>query len=279
MPPWSRDDFRQRIRPAAIGMIHLQPLPGSPLWAGDLAAVLDAALADARALAEAGFGAIMVENFHDIPFFAERVPSVTVAAMTAAIASIRRQLPDLSVGVNVLRNDVESALGIAAATGARFVRVNVHGGAAVTDQGPIHGRAAHTLRLRAGLGLQDVGILADVRVKHARPLAERPLTEEAKDLRLRGLADAVIVSGAATGSGADPEQLRILRAALPDCPLLVGSGMSGENAPLFLPVADGCIVGTSLQTNDRVTGRAAISTDLAAAFLASIRNQDTGGSP
>ncbi len=38
-----------------------------------------------------------------------------------------------------------------------------------------------------------------------------------------------------------------LRRALPDCPLLVGSGVSIDNLGQFLPEADGFIVGTALK--------------------------------
>ncbi|MBU8871490.1 MAG: BtpA/SgcQ family protein [Gemmatimonadales bacterium] len=270
MTPWNRDEFSRMFAPAAIGMVHLLPLPGSPLWMGDLEVVRNRALADATALTQAGFRAAMVENFQDVPFFPGRVPAVTVAAMTAVIVDILRKFPDLLLGVNVLRNDVQAALGIAAATGANFVRVNVHVGEAVTDQGTIRGQACRTLRLRKDLGVERVGILADVRVKHARPLVERPLAEEARDLRLRGLADCIIVSGPATGQGADPEELRLLRQALPDCPLLVGSGMTSENVSQFRPWADGYIVGTSLREQTTGANASAISSVKSTEFLASL---------
>ena len=262
---WTRKTFQEFCRPAAIGMIHLQPLPGSPRWQGSLQAVLDAALADARTLSEAGFTALMVENYHDIPFHPENVPPETVAALTRCVGELHGQFPALRMGVNVLRNDAASALGIAAATGADFIRVNVHTGAAATDQGPLTGRAWETLRKRRELGI-DVGILADARVKHARPLVERPLAEEAQDLRLRGLADAVIVTGVATGAAADPEVLREVRQALPDCPLLVGSGADAGTVGSLLEHADGCIVGSSLQRPDN-SGRKAVAADLAASFI------------
>ncbi len=143
-------------------------------------------------------------------------------------------------------------LAVAVATGAHFVRCNVHVGAAVTDQGPLTGEAWRTLRRRRELGA-DVGILADVRVKHARPLVERPLVEEAADLRLRGLADAIIVTGPATGAAADPDDLAALRAALPDCPLLVGSGVTADTVASFVPAADGVIIGSSLQSGGRIS--------------------------
>ena len=255
---WTRSDFRQLIEPAAVGMIHLHPLPGSPRWSGDMEPVISAALADAEALVGGGLNAVMIENYHDIPFFPGRVPAETVAAMAVLVQAVGTAFPGLMTGVNVLRNDVESALGIAAATGARFVRVNVHTGTAVTDQGTIEGRAWKTLRRRRELGLA-VGILADVRVKHSRPLVERPLAEEVRDLRLRGLADGVIVTGVATGAGTEPNEVAMVREAVPDCPVLVGSGVTPATVGDFLPFADGFIVGTSLQKPSPDSGWARVS--------------------
>ncbi len=267
---WTRDDLLAAMPDGAVGMIHLQPLPGSPRWGGDLEAVRAAALRDADALVEGGFGAVMVENYHDVPFHPDAVPAHTVAVLTALVGAVRQRHPQLAVGVNVLRNDAAAALGVAAATGARFVRVNVHVGAAVTDQGPLTGRAWHTLRLRRELGLEDVAILADLRVKHARPLVERPLAEEAGDLRLRGLADAVIVTGPATGAAAAPAELRAVREALPECPLLVGSGATAAAVGGLLRSADGCIVGSSLQIPEPDSGRPAADPARARAFLAAV---------
>lgn len=243
---WTRESFAALCDPPVIGMVHLAPLPGAPRWGGDPGAVERAALADADALAEGGVGALMVENYHDAPFWPERVPPVTVAALALMVAAIRRRHPRLPIGVNVLRNDAAAALAIAVATGAAFIRVNVHVGAVVTDQGLLRGRAHRTLRARRDLGAA-VGVLADLRVKHGAPLAPRPLPEEARDLRLRGLADGVIVTGPTTGGEADPEELAAARAALPDCPLLVGSGLTAGNLRRYARWADGWIVGTSLQ--------------------------------
>ena len=54
-------------------------------------------------------------------------------------------------------------------------------------------------------------VFADHLVKHATPLGAVDVVQSAKDLRLRGLADAVIVSGAETGAAVDPQRLAILR--------------------------------------------------------------------
>jgi membrane complex biogenesis BtpA family protein len=235
---------------AVIGMVHLRALPGSPRWDGDMAAVLRAALDDARALAEGGADAVVVENHGDVPFTAGRVDAASVAGMAVAVAEIRRAIP-LPIGVNVLKNDVRSGLAVAAATGARFVRVNVHVGAVAADQGIIQSEAHDTLRYRRLLGA-DVAILADVQAKHGMPLAPVPIEHEARDCYLRGLADALVVSGVATGEPTGMSDLERVRGAVPEAPLLVGSGATPETVAELLSVADAVIVGTALKRDGRL---------------------------
>jgi membrane complex biogenesis BtpA family protein len=253
--------------PSLIGVIHLRPLPGSPRWSGDLHAVIDAAVRDALVLAEAGFQGIFVENFGDAPFIPGAVAPVTTAVMTACALSVRTAAPALSVGVNVLRNDAESALAVAVASGADFIRVNVHTGARLTDQGVIEGAAHKTLRQRREWGADHVRILCDVDVKHSAPLARRALGEEADELAERGLADAILVTGTGTGQRASIKDLDEVLAAV-RVPVFVASGVIIETLP-DIRLAHGVIVGSSL----RRTGRAGdpIDRDLALRFADAFR--------
>jgi uncharacterized protein len=234
-----------------IGMVHLRALPGAPDHES-MSAVLDAARRDATALAEGGVDALLVENYGDAPFHPDSVPPETVAALTCALVEVRR-VTALPAGVNVLRNDARAAIAIAAATGASFVRVNVHTGAMISDQGWLTGRAHETLRERRRLGA-DVAILADVMVKHAVPPAGLTLEEAACDTWDRGRADVLVVSGAATGSAVRPERLEAVRAAVPDAPVLIGSGLNERNAGELLALAAGAIVGSTFQEGGRAGG-------------------------
>src|SRR5256885_12700021 len=222
-----------RLERTIIGMVHLPPLPGSPRWDGAMARVVASALADARALIEGGVDALLVENFGDAPFTPSRVEPATVAAMSVVAAEVRRALPGVPLGVNVLKNDARAALAVAAAVGAEFIRVNVHAGAVLADQGIVHSDAYGTLRDRRLLGV-DVAIFADVGGKHAGPLAPIDLEQHARDLTHRGLADGLVVSGQATGAATPIEDLKRVRSAVPDVPLLVGSGVTPETAAELL---------------------------------------------
>ncbi|MCB9891569.1 MAG: BtpA/SgcQ family protein [Planctomycetes bacterium] len=228
------------------GVVHLEPLPGAPRFAGSLDAVEQRALSDARALIDGGVDGLVVENFGDAPFFPDRVPPVTIAAMARIARAVVELARDVPVGINVLRNDARAALAVAAAVGARFVRVNVHQGAAVTDQGLLEGRAFETTRERIALA-PDLRILADVRVKHAAPLGERSLAAETNDLVLRGLADVVLVTGEGTGRAVDLDALRTVRGAAAGRPVWIASGLTVENAREFSPHADGAIVGSAFE--------------------------------
>ncbi|MCI0439496.1 MAG: BtpA/SgcQ family protein [Chloroflexi bacterium] len=236
---------------AIIGVAHLLPLPGSPRWGGDLEKVLDRAREDARALASGGVSAIIVENFGDAPLEKETVGPHTVAAMTLAVEAVRG-VADVPIGVNVLRNDARSAMAVAYVAGARFIRVNVHTGAMVGDEGIIEGRAAETLRYRRQLGA-EVEIFADVLVKHAVPLGAQDIYHATRTARERGLADALIVSGPMTGEATSIEDVAAAKQAVRDAPVLIGSGLDERNIGELLSAADGAIVGTSLKVNGVVT--------------------------
>lgn len=250
-----------------IGVVHLAALPGSPNFGGDLKPCLEAAASDARLLAEAGFDAVIVENFGDYPFYADNVPAVTVAAMTRAVSSVADAV-ELPVGVNVLRNDALAALSIAAATGAAFIRVNVLTGAMTTDQGLISGRAAEVMRLRSALKV-DVEVFADVMVKHAAPPPGLTIEQATADTVERAMADAVIVSGAATGDEPALEQVRRVAGAAGATPVLLGSGVTEANVAGLLAVADGAIVGTALKVDGITTNP--VDPRRAAAFVRAAR--------
>ncbi|WRH67930.1 MAG: BtpA/SgcQ family protein [Planktothrix sp. GU0601_MAG3] len=233
-----------------IGVVHLLPLPTSPRWGGNLKTVIDRAEQEATALASGGVNGIIVENFFDAPFAKDQVDPAVVSAMTLIVQRIMN-LVTLPIGINVLRNDAHSALAIAACTGAQFVRVNVLNGVMATDQGIIEGHAHEILRYRRELG-SDVKILADVLVKHGRPLGSPNLTTAVQETIERALADGVILSGWSTGSPPNLEDLELARAAAMGTPVFIGSGASWENVGTLIQAADGVIVSSSLKRHGQI---------------------------
>ena len=244
--PLERQPLPFGAKPALIGMVHLDALPGSPSFDGDLDSVVRHATQDALAIERGGFDGVLVENFNDVPFWKTALPPETIAALTRCALAVRQAIPTLPLGINALRNDGLAALGIAVAVGAQFIRINVLTGAMLTDQGIIEGCAAELLRRRDALR-STAAILADIQVKHAAALAPYPLEQSARDLVYRGCADAIVVSGRGTGEPTSVEHLEAVRRAVAGIPVVVGSGTTVSD--LHRRVADAYIIGTAIKDN------------------------------
>jgi membrane complex biogenesis BtpA family protein len=237
-----------RARGVAIGVVHLPALPGAPGWrGGGMGPVRERALTDAAAYAGAGFDSLIVENHGDIPFLKPDAMGHETAACMAILTERVVAETGLPVGVNVLANDAHCALAVAAAAGARFIRVNQWCNAYVANEGLIEGPAATALRYRRTLGAEEVAVFADSHVKHGSHAitADRSVAELTRDLEWSG-ADAVIATGQRTGDAARPEELAEVRGATA-LPVLVGSGVTSANAGAVLALADGVIVASALK--------------------------------
>lgn len=223
-----------------IGMIHMPAIPGAPRSTLAMDALVRYALAEAKLLERAGLDAVIVENVGDTPFFKERLPPVTIAAMATIVREVVAHTT-IAVGLNLLRNACAEALSIAHVTAARFIRCNIMIGAYATDQGVIEGCAATLARLKRELGAH-VLIFGDVHVKHAHPIFDVPIEHAAADLAERGGADAVIVSGARSPIPPAPDTVDAVRAAVV-LPVLVGSGVGLANVRQLYRASDGLILG------------------------------------
>jgi len=235
-----------------IGMLHVPALPGSPNNTLSLDDIIQWVIHDATALVSGGVDALIIENFGDVPFYRDRVPAHTATFLTRLGCAVKNDFGSVPLGINVLRNDAVTALAVAAAVPAQFIRVNIHTGARLTDQGIIQGDAAETLRYRKTLGA-DVKIFADVNVKHSAPLAARPLADDVADTIERGLADAIIVTGSATGKKTPLDDLKSAKTAAGSTPVIAGSGVDIQTIADVLKIADGVIVGTALKKDRRTT--------------------------
>jgi len=240
------------IIPKIIGVVHLLPLPGAPKSGVQFSEILDRAADDCKSYYDNMVNCAIIENFGDAPFTGGKVPPITISSMTLVACELRRQFPEMHFGIDVLRNDAEAALSIAEAVGAEFIRVNVHVGAVVADQGIIQGTAYETLRLRKNLN-SSVKIFADIGVKHSVQLGNYNVNLQAADALERGLADAIIITGARTGTPIDLRELQTLRKDFPEAKIIVGSGAKVNNLKKLLKYADSIIVGTSIKVDGITT--------------------------
>jgi len=230
---------------ALVGMLHVGALPGTPSASHPVETLIQQALTEARIYREAGFTALAIENMHDRPYLKGGVGPEITAAMTAVARDVKRET-GLPLGIQVLAGANREALAIAHASGADFVRVEGFVYAHVADEGVIESCAGELLRYRRAIGAEKILVFADIKKKHGAHAitADVTIVETAKAAEFF-LADGVIVTGAATGEPASPDEVRDVVHAT-HVPVLVGSGVTPANLARF-STAHGFIVGSSVK--------------------------------
>ncbi len=242
-------NFFQGKKKVVIGMVHLPALPGTPLFdaAGGMAHIIDAAMADIEALQDGGIDAVMFGNENDRPY-SLKAPGASVAAMSAAVTAVKHAIR-VPFGVNYLWDPVAS-VAIASATGAHFVR-EIFTGVYASDMGFWVPDCDAALRARRELGRPDLKLLYNINAEFAASLDTRPIALRARSAVFSSLADAILVSGPITGTAVDQSDLRKVREAVTEVPVLANTGVTDANVADVLALADGCVVGTFLKVDGK----------------------------
>lgn len=232
-----------------IGMVHFPPLIGYPDYPG-FEYIADKMLIEAKILEKNGFDGIIIENNYDTPH-TEKIPAMS-AAMFGSLARLLQDNIKIPFGLDVLWNDYETSLAICASTNAKFFRVPAFVDTVKTSYGVMPARASEVIKLRKSLGLEKIGIFADIQVKHSETVDKaKTLTQSAKEAVSSG-ADAIIVTGKWTGDAPKTADLQDARNAVGDFPILIGSGASIDNLSVLANYTDGVIVGTALKQGDNM---------------------------
>ncbi|MEM9081998.1 MAG: BtpA/SgcQ family protein [Planctomycetota bacterium] len=229
---------------ALVGMVHVAALPGTARYAGSIREICDNAVTEAKLLADAGFDAVILENMHDVPYLMREVGPEVVAGMTAATQHVIDAV-SIPVGVQILAGANKAAIAVAHASGASFVRCEGFVYAAVADEGIFTpADAGPLLRYRKHIGAEHIKIIADIKKKHSSHAltADVDIAETARGAEFNG-ADAVIVTGTATGRPVSIQDLRAVQTAT-SLPVCIGSGTTPENVREMFQFADAAIVGS-----------------------------------
>lgn len=234
-------------RKPVIAMVHLAPMPGTPLYDADggVEAIVEAARRDLKALQDADVDAVMFGNENDRPYELQ-VDTASTATMAYVIGQLRKDIQK-PFGVNVLWDPMAS-VALAAATGASFMR-EILTGTYASDMGPWTPNAGKTMRYRDRLDRSDLVMLANVSAEFAYSLDRRELSDRARSAVFSSIPDAILVSGAITGEAAEMTDLIAVKKALPDTPVLANTGVKHTTIADVFKVADGCIVGSSLKVD------------------------------
>ncbi len=254
------------IKPV-IAMVHLNPLPGTPLYdaGAGIEGIVESARRDLEALQAADVDAVMFGNENDRPYELN-VDIASTATMAYVIGCLRSQIRK-PFGVNVLW-DPKSSVALAAATGASFMR-EILTGTYASDMGPWTPNAGQAMRYRNRLNRPDLVMLNNVSAEFADSLDRRPLPDRARSAVFSSIPDAVLVSGAITGEAAKTTDLEAVKRVLPNTPVLANTGVKHATVADILKIADGCIVGSSLKVDGNTWN--AVDPERAKEFMAIVK--------
>ncbi|HID41265.1 MAG TPA: BtpA/SgcQ family protein [Pyrodictium sp.] len=227
-----------------IGVVHLPPTPSSPRGYGGVDRLIEYTLSEIAKLEEAGFDAVIIENYGDKPFDIESSDEVLLSVLSVIVRETVKSTK-LVVGVNVLRNNAKASIAVAYASGARFVRVNAYCELRVAPEGVLLPIAREVEQLRKQLD-RNILVLADIDVKHSDPFGVYNLGNVLYNCIERGHMDAIIASGTATSKPPEPGYIAFIKRSSSK-PVILGSGLDINNIQLYWNLVDGFIVGSSIK--------------------------------
>ena len=250
-----------------IAMVHFGALPGAPLFdpKTGIDGLIDGARKDLAALQQAGVDAVMFGNENDRPY-EFKVDTASTATMAFIIGILRKDIK-VPFGVNVLW-DPMSSVGLAAATGASFIR-EIMTGVYSSDMGIWNTNAGEAMRYRNHLNRSDLGMFFNVSAEFASSTDSRSLVDRARSAVFSSVPDAILVSGAITGEAPAMSDLDAVKKALPDTPVLANTGVKLATIGEVMKLADGCVVGSSLKVGGHTWN--AVDGDRATAFMDAAR--------
>jgi len=230
-----------------LGMLHLQPLPGTPYHEpGSLARTVQTAVDSARALQDGGADGCLVQTVERVYGVADESDPARVAAAARVVhAVVEATGPGFVVGVQLMRNAIRASLAVARVAGAGFVRAGTLVGATMTEFGLVHADPMGVMEYRNKIDARGVQIIADVDSDAFRWFGEARSAGDVARRALKVGADAVAV-----GHPDEDEALRKIHSVRREAPgacVFLSGHTTHANASRLLAAADGAFVGSCLE--------------------------------
>lgn len=182
---------------------------------------------------------------HDIPYVQDKYLGAEItASMTRVAVELRKEAPDLPMGIQILACGNKQALAVAKAANMQYIRAEGFVFGHVADEGYTDACAGNLLRYRKSIEADKILVLTDIKKKHSSHAitADVSLSETVHAAEFF-LSDGVILTGQATGSPADEAELNDLYGKT-KLPILIGSGVTLENVASYFPKSNGLIIGS-----------------------------------
>ena len=226
-----------------IAMIHVDALPGTPKYGGNVKSIITKAKQEALLYKDSGIDILMIENMHDVPYL-NRTAGPEITSLMSILLYEVKNVSGLPAGLQVLAGANKQALGAALAAGGDFIRAEGFVYSHVADEGVFNSDAAEILRYRKQIGADHISVFTDIKKKHSSHsiTADTTIEDTAKAAEFF-LSDGVIVTGSATGKEPSLEEIQNVKESV-NIPVLAGSGITSENVNKYIKLCDALIIGS-----------------------------------
>jgi len=235
-------------RKVVLGMVHLQPLPGTPFHrSGTFSEILRTAVESARSLQAGGADGCLVQTVDRVYTTGEDSDPARTSALALIVnAIVAATDEDFQVGVQVMANALKASLAVAKVAGGTYIRAGAVVGATMSSYGLIEAHPHEVMTYRRSIDAADIKVIAEVDSMHYRWLGAGKSTAEVAGSARRVGADAVAVSHPEESVMLD--MIASVKDAVPDLPVILAGNTTHENAARLVAAADGAFVGTCLES-------------------------------
>lgn len=233
-----------------IGMIHVPALPGTPFNTMTPKEIIDKCLIEATIYKKTNIDSIMIENMHDIPYLKRNVGPEITSMMSIISYEVRKALPDMPLGIQILAGANKEAISCAYSSGLDYIRAEGFVFSHIGDEGVFESDAGELLRYRKQISADHVKVFTDIKKKHSANFITSDVTigQMAENAEFFG-SDGIIITGSSTGKSVSIEELESVNKST-KLPILIGSGLTAENLMSYYKLADGFIVGTNFKKDN-----------------------------
>lgn len=239
-----------KVKKPIIAMLHLDPLPGDPMWKYGMTMdqVVEDARADLIALQEGGVDGIIFSNEFSFPY-QRNMDRNTVAAMAYVIGNLKPMIK-VPFGVDAISDGI-ACHELAAGVDADYVR-GTFSGVYVGDGGFYNNDFSQVIRRKYALHLDDLKMLYFINPESDQSLDLRPLKDIARTTISKAAPDGLCISADAAGQDVDDELIISVKEYNPDVVVLCNTGCRVDTIERKLKCADAAVVGTTFKYDGKL---------------------------
>jgi len=238
----------KNMRKMAIGLIHLLPLPGTPLYKeGNLELSVEKALRDTKALMEGGAHGCLIQSVDKIYPSGDDTDYARLAGITIITQEVKRLVgnADFKVGVQLMWNCITPSLAVAKVCKADFTRATAMVGTTTSPFGTMEADPLKIQSYRKYIDAFDVSMIAEISGYHFKA--------DADNKQMLALAHSAITVGANAievlheDEDINNKMVHDLKKVFPTVPVVLGGKTDLENVTRRMKEADIALVGSCFE--------------------------------